>query len=160
MKDKTNETIAELEHLSSNETNVLALELRLVIKDVDGIEDKAMSIKDNGDLVLVGKSVDLAQVGHAQAVASRALARQRQENQSDRLGLRESLLHSSDVDVASSVADGLEAHSVVQDVSLGSDRRTVGENNALLVRVVGLHHLTHASEHQELSSTLCSKKSK
>jgi len=148
------EAIAKLEHLRSDETDVGVLELRIIVKNVNSIEDETMSIKEDRNLMLVSKGINFTKVGHAKAVTSRALTRKRNENKSNRLRLREGLLHQSNVNIAGSSTDGLDVHAIVEDVSLGSCRRTVAQNDALLVRISGLHHLTNSAEKKEFSSTL------
>jgi len=148
------EAIAELEELRSHKADVGVLELRLVVKDVNSVEDEAMGIEQHRDVVLVSKGISLAKVGHGEAMASRASAGEGDENKSDRLGLREGLLHESEIDITSISADGLDVHAIVKDVSLGSGRRTIAENDGLLVRISGLHHTTNRAEDKEFSSTL------
>lgn len=74
--NKTNKGITKLEHVSSDTTKVRALVIRVGVENVERVEDKAVRIKDDGRVVLVREGIDFTQVGHGEAVSSRACARQ------------------------------------------------------------------------------------
>jgi len=152
------ESITKLEHLRNDIADVLVLEFSLIVKDVDSVEDKAVSIKDDRDTVLLSKSINLTKVAHREAMASRTLARKREKDESNGLGLRKGLGEKSDIDLTCIVADGLDIHAVVKDVSLGSCRRTIAQNDALLVRIGSLHYTANRAEQEEFSSTLLRNK--